>query len=124
MRRDFCQLDGQRCNNCGKCRHIPKKTGWLHRIFIIIIMFFILLIFLMTISAVGMNFAHNLLNEPNYNSNLNEKPTDYAHTSPTRYEDYKGPVPYYDTGFYVYTYQDNPATCGGGQCPKSEFAYV
>ena len=61
-----------------------------------------------------MNFVHGLLEEPTHNYD----------TSSLDYQNNEGPVPYYDSGFYVYTYEDNPATCGGGECPKSQFGYI
>lgn len=112
-------LDGQRCIGCGKCNYIsqpnpPQKSNWVHKLFLALIIFLVLLLFLLAVGFIGVNIAHSLI----------EEPTDYAHTSPTKYGDTKEPVPYYDSGFYVYTYQDNPATCNNGQCPKSEFAYI
>ena len=97
----------------------------LSKIFVFLILLIIFFLLLGTICLVGVSMAHTILEEPNNEKSVDYKEsTDYSYSSPSYHQEDEGPVPYYDTGFYVYTYQDNPATCGGGKCPKSQFAYV
>lgn len=119
MSDNSCILDGTRCIHCNKCYHISKVTNnkssnWLTKFLIAVIITLLLLLLLVPIAFFGLNFAYDLLEGPSHN----------YYTSPTNYQNDEGPVPYYDSGFMVYTYQDNPATCSGGKCQESQFAYV
>lgn len=130
--RNFCMLDGERCTRCNKCTHIQTNNSGhgLRKFILAMILALVFIILLSPVLFAGMDVAHDLIKRTTHNDDTSpsyyqkyEEPNYNYNTSPSHYQEYKGPVPYYDTGFYVYTYEDNPATCGGGQCPTSEFAY-
>lgn len=120
LHKNFCMLDGSPCTRCNKCKHMPvvmnevkQSNNWLIKFLLAIVIALIALLLLFTIGAVGSGVTHDLLEDTN----------DYSHTSQKNYKNYEPPVDYYDTGFKVYTYEDNPATCNNGECPKSNFTY-
>ena len=127
--KNFCILDGTPCIHCDKCECMPvvnQSKDWVNKVLISIIFALLFFILLLPIASLGYDIVSNIGESQivdTDDSNYIESPMNNYDTYDNNYQNYPPPKRYYDTEFYVYDYPNNPATCGGGNCPTSQFAY-
>ena len=127
--RNFCMLDGQPCTCCYKCEHMPvskQSNNWINKLLIAIIFVLLFLLLLSPLLSFSYNFAIDVadtITGYNNDDNIIKETNNNINSYDNNYQNYPPPKRYYDTNFFIYDYPNNPATCGGGNCPTSQFAY-